>query len=388
MQSGPPAKNGALGQACRYVVHGVTVETCCGNPDLSHAVGLVLTYFGVTLDPVFKTKEPNGCPSLPRRDIRLTLLEACQPARLPEGAVPAYNRNGIELWTTGRVLHLREGQSSAEIDPGRGSAMIVIASEPVRDADGGESGHPEGSGLLRLGFVNLVLQAVLLLLIRRGFFPLHAAALGRPSKDAREERIPGVLLAAQSDSGKSTLALGLVHAGWGFLSDDSLLLRSASDSDGAKLIEALPLRREFGLDEDAACDFPEITRHWQPFLTEERKRRVDMRSLYPGQGLMRCAPRLMLFPEIAPIERSRLEPMRSSEALLTLISQSPLLGASREDASAHLSALRTLTLQAPAFRLYAGRDLKDSPELLDDMITPLLSRDTKSRSGDSAARPL
>ncbi len=136
----------------------------------------------------------------------------------------------------------------------------------------------------------------------------------------------------------------------------------------------MPLRREFGLDEEAACDFPEIVGHRQPFLTVERKQRVDMRALYPGRVLTRCAPRLLLFPEITASHQSRFEPMGGAETLLALISQSPRLGACREGAPAHLDVLRRAMLQAPPFRLRAGRDLRAAPERLSKMVSALLSQ--------------
>lgn len=71
---------------------------------------------------------------------------------------------------------------------------------------------------------------VLKLLRALGLYGLHAAGL--------VARIGcGLLLVGDSGYGKSTLTIGLVRQGWGYLSDDAVLLRRVSEE-----IEAVALR--------------------------------------------------------------------------------------------------------------------------------------------------
>ncbi len=223
MESSPASERGSL-EIRRFALQGLEVEVCCDGADLSAAVGFVLVYFGLTPVSISDAKEQGG-----RRlaaDLRLAFHAQGPPVPLPKRAEHALVHNGVELWRSGPDLHLREGSSAVEISSDQGSALGVIALSPWRTRP--DDASVDAPGLLRLGFVNLVLHTLLVLLTRRGYFPLHAAALARAVDGAESEPPAGVLMAAPSDSGKSTLAMGLVRAGWGFLSDDSILLRAAA----------------------------------------------------------------------------------------------------------------------------------------------------------------
>ncbi len=198
-----------------------------------------------------------------------------------------------------------------------------------------------------------------LLLRPLGAYGLHAAAL---------ERGPaGVLLVGPSDVGKSTLAYALVRQGWGFVSDDSVLLH-AEGRDGA--VEAVAFRRRFGLDADDR--FPEVAAHAVPQPAEAGKWSVDVAALYAGQARMQTAPRLLVFPEIADAAESRLGRLAPADAYGRLLAQ---VGTRRLDDAhtrAHHALLGRLLAQAPAVRLAAGRDVLDAPARVADLLSDAL----------------
>jgi hypothetical protein len=79
-----------------------------------------------------------------------------------------------------------------------------------------------------------------------GLFSLHAASLLTPDG-------VGVLIVGRSGSGKSTLTLGLIRKGWGYLSDDAVLLRNGSEA-----VEALALRKSCYIDAQTAVDYSDF----------------------------------------------------------------------------------------------------------------------------------
>ena len=328
----------------RYRLGELPVEVHCNEADpassagqaVRQAVAAVLDYFGL--------RRATGLDVRPAA--RLAFASDVRSGGLD--VRPVTHHNGVDVYRSADGWMLQERENVVWLDLAAKTAHGTIGSPPWAT-----------SGTLHLPFVNLVIHSLLLLLRPEGYWPLHAAAL---EKDGR-----GLLLVAASDSGKSTQALGLVRAGWRYLSDDSVLLRRAAGA-----IEAMPLRRDFGLDAEAKATFPEIARHARPFLTDERKRRVDMAALHPSLAAERCTPRLLLFPHIADRPRSELVPVGQKDALFGLMQQSVLLALGPDVAAPHLQALGQLAGQVQSYRLLAGHDLRDHPERLADLLAPLL----------------
>lgn len=258
--------------------------------------------------------------------------------RLATGPVPPQPAAGAALPYGEHLRVWREGGRSRAWSEHTALVAEADTAEGVVDA---EHASPEE-------VVALFVLGVFLLLRPRGLFPLHAAVLARDGR--------GVVFAAPSDAGKSTLAYSLVRQGWAFLSDDSVLLHPAGDA-----VEAHAFRRSFGLDPDAEARFPEIAQHAAPQLTDAEKRSVPVEALYPAQAATCCTPRLLVFPEIADQPTSALVPVAKTEAFLRLVAQSALVHLDPRWAAEHLDVLRRLVAQAPAYRLHAGRDLLAEP---------------------------
>lgn len=79
-------------------------------------------------------------------------------------------------------------------------------------------------------------------LAQRGWAALHASALVPPAQNR------ALVIVGDSTAGKSTLALELLHRGWGFLSDDTTILDSARN--------IVPFTRPIGVRERTAQSFP------------------------------------------------------------------------------------------------------------------------------------
>ena len=324
-----------------YRLGSIPIEVRAEAADVRQAVSAVLEYFGLRLRPSADVSP------VARLGFAVSSSSDSPDAR-PAEAHLVRHHNGVDVWRAGDQWWLCERDNTVRLDLSRGTASGTLRSLPWATA-----------GTLYLPFVNLVIHSLLLLLRREGYVPLHTAALVKSSA--------GVLLTAAPDSGKSTQALGLVRAGWQYLTDDSALLYLAGDT-----VEVLPLRRDFGLDQEAQKVFPEMIPHTLPFLTDERKRRVDMAALYPDRALERGVPRLLLFPQIRDQPQSQLLPLSQKDALLGLMHQSPFLALDPDVATPHLDLLRTLAGQAAAYRLLAGHDLRDHPERLADLLAPVL----------------
>ena len=198
------------------------------------------------------------------------------------------------------------------------------------------------------------------LLRAKQYIPLHAAAL---EKDGR-----GMLLVAPGGSGKSTLSLGLVQAGWKYISDDAGLLHKQNER-----IHVHTFRRNFALYPHAQKQFPEISLAWDIQLTNQQKRMISIAQLFPDQEQTRCAPEVIVFPTIYDESISRLEPSVKRDALLGLMEQSPLLALHTPEASLHLSILKELVNQTSHYSLFAGHELRDSPAMVASLLEPILT---------------
>ena len=271
---------------------------------------------------------------------------------VPEGAEAlGVHERGVEAFEAGGRVFLRFGASVAEVDPRAGTSRVRLApdltDEEVR------------AGLL----FDLLILSLLALLQPHGRYLLHAACLVRG--DA------GLLISARSGSGKSTLAMSLVHAGWGYLSDDMLLLREHGDR-----VETLGLGRHFRLIPDAFERFPDLAARAGDTDVYTDKHHLDVDALFPGRFTPRITPRVLVIPEIVDRPVSELSPLPASAALLHMLGQTTFLARDTRLADRHLATLRKLALQMKTYRLKAGRDLYDEPARASDLLAPLLDAET------------
>lgn len=329
----------------------------------------IFRYFGIAAEP---PGEETSETSAARVTLRFSSTETVS---VPQGAVRAASFDaGITAWRAeGRVFLTTEGAAAGgpavRLDPAAGAGVGGVGAL-FREAPGQKrlpvARHRELTGLLVL--------SLFILLRRHGLYPLHAAALGTEDGGA------GVLFIGASGAGKSTLAYSLVREGWAYLSDDSVLLRP-----GPAGVEALPFRRKFGLEPEAAeAAFPELASAWGPRLTGTDKRSLAVSKLRPAQAATRCLPRVLIFPEIADRPESELRPVGKAEAMHATTGQSALVTLGPDWAPRHLSVLVRLIGHTQHFRLLAGRDLRNDPAHVAGLIGPLLHRsDAHAATGNA-----
>jgi hypothetical protein len=172
--------------------------------------------------------------------------------------------------------------------------------------------------------------AVCAALRRFGLFDMHSAGVVEPESEK------GVLIVGPSGSGKSTLALQLAVSGWGYLSDDELLLGLV---DG--FVEARGFRSFFAVSQENAA----VKHCFEPDVSLGLKR------------VSHAVAGVVLFVSVSDGPKSEIRKLTQAESMTRLIRACPWGTYDTEIASANLEVLSTLARQAVALELFAGRDL-------------------------------
>ena len=215
--------------------------------------------------------------------------------------------------SSGGVLSLGTGQGRLQVDPG---------------------GTPDAAADL----YSMLTVSAALLLAAQGRALVHAAAVVGPDGAAW-------LLAGDARSGKSTTCATLASAGWGYLSDDQVVLSPCGDE-----VEVEGWLRPFHLDREPGGE----------------RREVAAAQLGLG-GSWRRTARLAgaLFPAVSPAEPTRVLPLAAADALARLVRQTPWLLAYRRTAPAVLALItRAVAGTGGAFYLRLGRDTYRDPARL------------------------
>jgi len=260
------------------------------------------------------------------------LGEACDaPARatisVRAASVALRHPTDAPTLTLGRVAAwVKQGQERAAVvlrgvalssggvlsfDPGRARLQV----DPAQAADAAAD------------LYSMLTVSAALLLASQGRALVHAAAVVAPDGG-------GWLLAGDARSGKSTTCATLASAGWGYLSDDQVVLTGREDG-----IEVEGWLRPFHLDGETGV-----------------RREVAAAELGLRGGWRRTA-RLAgaIFPVVSAADPTLLTPLSPADALARLVRQTPWLLAQRPTAPAVL-ALLTRAVRGGAFSLRLGSD--------------------------------
>lgn len=332
--------------ARHYRLHDVSIRTHSPHPALRQVLDDALRYKGAT--------EASPKPA----DIILDFAATDAPHTAPDDAewMGQSEHGGLEVWKASGRMYLTHEDSVVTLVPDEGTAHAALA--PALHTPSDQRRDP---------LFYLITFSLIILLRYRGWYPLHAAALMRDGR--------GLLLVAESDSGKSTAALNLVREGWNYLSDDTVLLRA-----GAGSIRAFSFRRNFCVDPEATAHFPEMADHdWPASMSDTTKWQVDVGQLYSGQFAATCVPRVLILPHLVDAATSTLAPAEAKTALGRLINQGDLFLTPDPDvARRHLDVFRRLIDQTDIYHLAAGRDLLEKPAATSQLLTPLLGRESVS----------
>jgi len=244
--------------------------------------------------------------------------------RLPRGSKLLYKYFPLSAYSSPDGLHLLKGNSyHMYLKPEQGYAKGWIA-----------RGSMTFDSFARV--FSLVLSE---LLSARGLFYLHSACLSDRSGN-------GWLICGWPRSGKTTLSLGFIKAGFSYLSDDAVLLKRV----GRGRVESLSLRKALRIKSKNGG-----------------KRSLLPESISAGSYVEQCIPAVLIHASLNRKRNSSLVPLAASRAFLDLIPQSFQILSSMT-AKEHSSVLKDLSSQCVSFALHAGTDLLRSPERLIPMI--------------------
>ena len=279
--------------------------------------------------------EPRGASAratISVRASRASLRRPTEPATLAldrvaawvdQGGATAVLRGGAP--SSGGVLSLAAGRGRMQVDP-------ALAQEAAGD------------------LYSMLTISAALLLARLERALVHAAAVVAPDGHAW-------LLAGDARSGKSTTCATLAAAGWGYVSDDQVVLAAREDG-----VEVEGWLRPFHLDRNGEGGEP----------TGER---CEVAPAELGLAGWRRTARLagVILPSVAAREATVLTPVPAADALAGLVRQSPWLLACRDAAPAVL-ALLGRAVERGAFSLRLGRDTYRDPARLAACLGALEAR--------------
>ncbi|MDX1577882.1 MAG: hypothetical protein R3266_05335 [Gemmatimonadota bacterium] len=261
--------------------------------------------------------------------IRVELAVAGRTSLQPGAGAPTYRMSSARAWvksSEGCTTILGAAGIGARVDHAAREARVEVPAAAPATA--------------RAELENVMTMVSGVLLALQGRALVHAAAV--VDRDGAAWLLPG-----DSRSGKSTTAAALAAAGWGYLSDDQVVLRSADGN-----VEVEGWLRAFRLDTG-----------WASGTASGRRVPCDPADFSAGPHVDRARVEGLLFPRLEPDVATRVEPIGSGTALGLLLRQSPWLLDARERAD-RVFRLLTETARKPAFRLRLGRDVYGRPERL------------------------
>lgn len=255
-------------------------------------------------------------------DIQIAFTTGDRLPEVPAGLDRFEVAEGGRCYTASDGFYLRFDNSSLKLEDGNPVRVSVLILNP-NDAE----------------LARVTSFAVCAALRRFGMFDLHAAGVVEPNSHA------GALIIGPSGSGKSTLTLQLATAGWGYLSDDELLL---SLNDGA--VEARGFRSFFALAQAGAGE-PN---------GRGLKTCFEPSGVFATPRVSEIAPRFLFFTRLSGEENTTLRGLAQPETMTRLIRACPWASYDTAIAGPNLDLLSRLARGAKGFDLAAGKDLLDA----------------------------
>jgi len=308
-----------------YSLHGLNLRVQCEDKALVDESALLSNFL-----PVDRSERSDT-----HLHISIKFSSSEKPAPVPRESIKPYTVNEISIFDTKKAVDITDGYSSFRIEPWSEIGMVSI--------------HPSFKEKALASKYNFFLIGLAYLFSYQGLFDLHGAAL--------DNHEIGYLFLGESNSGKSSIALSLVHQGWHYASDDSLLLMYNGNN-----AEVLSFRKNFYIDPEVASKYPELDSHFSSENdTDGCKRFLDLDQMYPNQFQASIVPKILIFSKITPDKKSALQPLTKGRALSNLLKQSISIFFNRQVVDEHLNVLKRLVLQTDCYQLLAGRDLYNEP---------------------------
>jgi len=210
----------------------------------------------------------------------------------------------------------------------------------------------------------LVSNAVAAAVRRCGLYDLHGACVVEPASHQ------GVLFIGPSGSAKSTLAAQLANCGWGYLSDDSLLLY-----EDRSISRVHALRRAFSLTSETV--YAGGVGRFIPALNgraplDPSKQMFDPGDVVPDGFAESIAPSLIVFPRVSERSSTQARSFTRQQAMSSLIRLCPWATYDRIAAPGYLQALSHLVRRCAAYTLDLGTDLFGDAAATAEFVAELL----------------
>ena len=141
----------------------------------------------------------------------------------------------------------------------------------------------------------------------------------------------------------------LVKSGWGYLSDDELLLSVAGEA-----VEARGFRSFFAVAPTAAGAGLAATVRPGGFKTC-----FEPAGVFPARAVPSVTPRYVFFASISGLQETQVSPLDQAQTMARLIRSCPWATYDTAVADQHLQLLSRLAREAQGFELNSGTDLLD-----------------------------
>jgi hypothetical protein len=282
-------------------------------------------------------------------DITLNIRCGITPPPIPADLSCFEIMHGGICYTDEEIYYITFGDSVVMFGPGRSTEVNLWF----------DQSYQVPSDIVTQMFSHALSPA----LRRTDVFEIHSAAVVPPG------RTGAVLLAGPSGSGKSTLTSQLARCGWGYLSDDILLL-----TEREQQIKVQAFRRFFALTADTmtAAKLQSANK-----LSSGRKERLTPQDHFQQPPTETARATTIVFPAIVAEQRSRFRQLTSAESMQRLLRLCPWSTYDKPTSGTHLKTLGLLASTTSAYELLAGQDvLADSNsavEVIQTMVGEMAS---------------
>ena len=201
---------------------------------------------------------------------------------------------------------------------------------------------------------------------RCNIFEIHSAGVTLPGGN------DAIMIAGPSGCGKSTLTAQLASRGWGYLSDDILLLHETGQE-----IEARSFRRFFALTSDTmmAVKLTQSVSETSGGLKE----RIKPQEHFEKSPIECATPGTIIFPSITGALRSRANSLTAAESMRRLLRLCPWASYDKPTSAEHLRVLGKLANSTTSFELFAGRDILGDSKIAAEVVSGVVGEHAVTR---------
>ncbi|HUE82271.1 MAG TPA: hypothetical protein VMM84_09160 [Pyrinomonadaceae bacterium] len=279
-------------------------------------------------------------------DSSIRIRHGSYPSPIPSDLESFEIANGASCSTDGETFYLAIS----------GSVAVIRSVQPVADIwlYKPSSLDPETQA-------QIISYGVSAALRRCGVFDVHSGGVVAPDGTT-------ALCIGPSGSGKSTLTLQLLSAGWGYLSDDVILLSGCERG-----IEARGVRRVFALTQTSL----EAAKLASPVMTapgSTSKLALAPQDYFPDRLTSSSIPGVLLFLKIVKAGTTSFQKLTEYEAMTRLLKQCPWACYDKPVASNYVGVLGTLVKQSAAFGLFLGADLLENPDFTLNLLNTIIEK--------------